>query len=159
MKRFLIPALLLSCLSIYVLAMPPKQPMTHKAEKPTDDLRARLTPEQYHVTQEKGTEAPFSGKYWNTDEAGKYRCVVCGAELFTSQEKFDSGCGWPSFYATATKDGVDTQVDASLGMVREEIICHKCGAHLGHVFPDGPEPSGLRYCVNSASLDFEPKKK
>jgi peptide-methionine (R)-S-oxide reductase len=138
---------------LYTSAMP------NNTQKPNEELVSKLTPEQYYVTQQKGTEAPFTGKYWNNHDAGTYRCVVCGAELFTSDSKFDSGCGWPSFDKAASDAVVDTQNDASHGMERDEIICHKCGAHLGHVFPDGPTATGLRYCVNSASLDFEPKKK
>ncbi|MBA4104859.1 MAG: peptide-methionine (R)-S-oxide reductase [Pirellula sp.] len=124
--------------------------------KPDDaELRARLTPEQYHVTQEKGTERAFTGEYWNHKEDGKYHCIVCGELLFDSSTKFDSGCGWPSFYQQVTPEAIDVQGDQSHGMVRDEIVCHKCGAHLGHVFPDGPRPTGLRYCVNSASIKFE----
>jgi peptide-methionine (R)-S-oxide reductase len=150
------------CLLIYSLAIPnkptlPNNPsMADKPQHSADDLRARLTPEQFYVTQQKGTEAPFTGKYNDHHEAGMYRCVVCGAELFTSESKFDSHCGWPSFDKSVANK-VDTQVDTSHGMVREEITCQKCGAHLGHVFPDGPTATGLRYCVNSASLDFEAK--
>jgi len=122
-----------------------------------DELRKRLTPEQFHVTQQKGTERPFTGEFWNHHEKGMYRCVVCGAELFASESKFDSGCGWPSFDRAVNNTIVDTQVDASHGMVRDEITCNKCGAHLGHVFNDGPTATGLRYCVNSASLSFDAK--
>lgn len=127
-----------------------------KQMKPNDaELRARLTPEQYHVTQEKGTERAFTGEYWNHKEDGKYHCIVCGELLFDSSTKFDSGCGWPSFYQQVTPEAIDVHSDHSHGMVRDEIVCHKCGAHLGHVFPDGPRPTGLRYCVNSASIKFE----
>lgn len=120
-----------------------------------EELRKRLTPEQFYVTQQKGTEPAFTGKFWNHHEQGMYRCVVCGAELFTSQSKFDSGCGWPSFDRAVNDTIVETQTDTSHGMIRDEITCGKCGAHLGHVFPDGPTATGLRYCVNSASLSFE----
>ena len=152
------------CLLTYLLAMPSKPTMPNNTEKSnvnaaksSDELRARLTPEQYRVTQLKGTEAPFTGKYWDHKEAGVYRCIVCGAELFTSDSKFDSGCGWPSFDKSASNDVVDTHSDTTHGMIRDEIVCHKCGAHLGHVFNDGPTATGLRYCVNSASIDFAPQ--
>jgi len=132
--------------------------MANEIEKSDDEWRTQLSADQFYVTRQKGTEPAFSGKYWNHHEDGTYRCVCCGAELFTSETKFDSGCGWPSFYAPASDQIVDTAVDKSHGMVREEIVCNQCGAHLGHVFPDGPRPTGLRYCVNSASIDFEPKQ-
>jgi peptide-methionine (R)-S-oxide reductase len=148
-----------SLFPIYPQAMPNKmdKPTSKDSKESVEALRARLTPEQFYVTQEKGTERPFSGKFWNHHEDGMYRCIVCGAELFTSESKFDSGCGWPSFDKHI--DNVDTAVDNSHGMERDEITCSKCGAHLGHIFNDGPTSTGLRYCVNSASIDFEPEKK
>ena len=119
------------------------------------EWRERLTPEQYRVTREKGTERAFTGKYWDEHARGEYRCVCCGAKLFESDDKFDSGCGWPSFDKAAPGAGVEEHVDRSHGMVRTEVTCRQCGAHLGHVFPDGPPTTGLRYCINSASIDLK----
>ena len=131
--------------------------MMPKVEKPEALWHASLTPEQYRVLREKGTEAPFSGEYDRVFEPGTYRCAGCGAELFRSETKYDSGCGWPAFYAPANEQAVDEQSDTSHGMVRTEVLCASCGGHLGHVFPDGPAPTGQRYCINSAALQLEAK--
>src|SRR5262245_60728495 len=124
--------------------------------KPDDtELRERLTREQYQVTQKAGTERAFTGVYWDEHGDGVYRCIVCNAPLFSSNTKFESGTGWPSFFQPISDDAVETHEDRSLGMTRIEALCANCGAHLGHVFPDGPRPTGLRYCMNSCSLDLD----
>jgi peptide-methionine (R)-S-oxide reductase len=126
-----------------------------KIEKSEQEWRAELTPEQFHVLRQKGTERPFSGEYDHVFEPGTYVCAGCGTELFESEAKYDSGCGWPAFYAASSADAVEEETDVSHGMIRTEVMCASCGGHLGHVFPDGPQPTGLRYCINSAALKLD----
>ncbi|HYP47001.1 MAG TPA: peptide-methionine (R)-S-oxide reductase MsrB [Thermoleophilaceae bacterium] len=130
--------------------------MTERVEKTEEEWRAELSPERYQVLRQQGTEPPFTGSYTHSKETGVYRCGACGNELFTSETKFDSGTGWPSFTEPAVAEAVEVRTDTSHGMVRDEVVCARCGSHLGHVFPDGPGPGGQRYCINSIALDLDP---
>lgn len=133
--------------------------MSEKVNKTDDQWKKTLSPQQYHVLREKGTERAFTGEYWDNHEKGVYKCAACGNDLFTSDTKFESGTGWPSFYKPVAPENVHEEKDSTLGMVRTEVVCSRCGSHLGHVFPDGPKPTGLRYCMNSVSLKFEKDNK
>jgi peptide-methionine (R)-S-oxide reductase len=139
-------------------SQPPEATMSSSIKKTDAEWRAQLTPMQYHVAREKGTERAFSGEYWNCKDPGTYLCIGCGAPLFSSATKFDSGCGWPSFTAPVDAKGIDEVEDNSHFMRRTEVTCGACGSHLGHVFPDGPAPTGLRYCINSASINLDKQK-
>ena len=150
-------------LALSIAGMPPagqaaKEEKVEKITKTDEEWKKLLTPEQYRVLRKEGTEVAFTGKYWDNHAAGTYVCAACGLELFSSDTKFDSGTGWPSFWAPIARNHVKEVVDRTLGMERIEVECARCGGHLGHVFDDGPKPTGLRYCMNSVSLEFKPKK-
>lgn len=131
--------------------------MSKKKKKKEEEWKKELTPEQYNVLRLKGTEKPFTGKYWDNEKEGIYKCAGCGTLLFDSNTKFDAGCGWPSFSSTIKEANIEEKVDKSQNMVRTEVLCKNCGGHLGHIFDDGPQPTGLRFCINSVSIDFEKK--
>jgi len=150
--RFVRVVLVVIAVLLAVAACGSPEPTGEKIVMSDEEWKARLTPEEYRVTREKGTEPAFTGRYTDTKTPGTYLCVCCGAELFTSDAKFESGCGWPSFFTPSSAKNIEYHEDRSLGVIRTEITCSKCDAHLGHVFEDGPPPTGLRYCINSASL-------
>jgi peptide-methionine (R)-S-oxide reductase len=164
MRTILLSTMLLSIQLLSACGQPaptsPKTPstMNDQSVPSKEELKKRLSPDQWNITQEKGTERPFTGKYFDNHEKGIYNCVCCGLPLFLSDTKFESGCGWPSFFKTVQKENVKESVDKSHGMIRTEITCGRCGAHLGHVFDDGPPPTGLRYCLNSGAMEFIPSK-